>query len=54
MEYQNAKKRQSMRLDSPNEYQRVLRQHMGIFPSNVREFAEKIIPRARPQKNYSR
>jgi hypothetical protein len=57
MEYKQNKHFQLIKrgnLSNPEEKARVLRRYAGIFPDNIREFGEKITPRLRKQKNYSK
>lgn len=42
------------KLTDPGEAARLLRQYAGIFPNNVKEFAEKVIPKFRRKTNFAR
>lgn len=41
-------------MDDPGEKDRILRQYAGIFPKNIKEFAEKIVKKKKKQINFSR
>jgi len=41
-------------LSNQEEKARILRRYAGIFPNNIKEFGEKITPRQRRHKNYSK
>jgi len=43
-----------VRLSDEGEKKRVLMIYAGIFPNNIKEYADKIIKRQRIQKNFSR
>lgn len=57
MEYRLNKTRLPTKQNSfnnPDERARLLRTYAGIFPNNIKEFGEKVIPRLRKTKNYSK
>lgn len=41
-------------LKDPREHMRLLMQYQGIFPNNIKEFAEKVIPLQKKRKNFAR
>ncbi len=41
-------------LNDPEERARILRKYAGIFPNNIKEFGETVIPRMKACKNFSR
>lgn len=40
--------------NEPREKSRILMQYAGIFPNNIKEYAEKIVPAQKRQRNYAR
>lgn len=41
-------------LNDPKEFNRLLMQYGGIFKNNIREYADKVIPKNKKTINYSR
>lgn len=41
-------------LNNPEERSRILKQYGGIFPNSIKEFANTILKKNRPQKNYAK
>lgn len=56
MQYQpNQKKKiQHVSLSTPGEMQRLLMRYGGIFPNNIKEYAEKYLKKNKAQKNFAR
>lgn len=40
--------------NNPEERARILRTYAGIFPNDIKEFGDIVIPRLKKKKNYSR